>query len=330
MKITGEILKKAREQKGLSINEIALSLKISSKILRSIEDGDTSQLPAKTFLRGFVQSYASYLRLDVNEVLKVFQEEMGSTNPSPLLQSSEEGGTPSSPDTKNSSAAQEKNLNGLARNSNSKTVTVTIFGLVLVGLIIFTKKMVDKYQKESAVSEVEITTPLMTLPADIVTSPTPTSDPAGATATVSPTPAPSPVATTTPLVAATTTPAVTPKATPTATPAPTATASPTPAPTATPTPTPAPTSSPTPSPSPSPAVKAVEVIIEALDNVAIEFATRDGKTGRISLSAEQVHTFKSKDGLRLNINNGGAVNVIVNGKDLGIPGNLGKPVKLNF
>ncbi|RZM00965.1 MAG: transcriptional regulator, partial [Pedobacter sp.] len=86
MKRTGEFLKKAREQKGLSINEIGLSLKISSKILKAIEDGDMTQLPAKTFLRGFVQSYANYLRVDVNEIMRIFQDEMGSTRPSPLIQ----------------------------------------------------------------------------------------------------------------------------------------------------------------------------------------------------------------------------------------------------
>jgi len=72
------------------------------------------------------------------------------------------------------------------------------------------------------------------------------------------------------------------------------------------------------------------VIIEALDNVEVEYSTKDGKLEKISLNAEQVHTFKSKNGLRINVSNGGAVNVIVNGKDLGIPGNLGKPVRLNF
>src|SRR5215210_4560060 len=83
MKRTGEILRKEREARGLSLHEIGLSLKINSKILKAIEDGDTTQLPAKTFLRGFVQSYASYLKLNVDEVLRVFAEEMGSTRPQP-------------------------------------------------------------------------------------------------------------------------------------------------------------------------------------------------------------------------------------------------------
>ena len=64
MKKTGELLKKVREDKGLSLHEIGLSLKINAKILKQIEDGEKDNLPAKTFLRGFVQSYANYLKLD--------------------------------------------------------------------------------------------------------------------------------------------------------------------------------------------------------------------------------------------------------------------------
>jgi cytoskeleton protein RodZ len=48
------------------------------------------------------------------------------------------------------------------------------------------------------------------------------------------------------------------------------------------------------------------------------------------LVADQVHTFKNKSGLKLNISNGGAVNVILNGKDLGVPGEIKKPLKLTY
>ncbi|MBC7372116.1 MAG: helix-turn-helix domain-containing protein, partial [Bdellovibrionaceae bacterium] len=133
MKRTGELLKKAREQKGLSINEIGLSLKISSKILKAIEDGNLSQLPAKTFLRGFVQSYASYLRVDVNEIMRIFQEEMGSTRPSPLIQMPERDETLETSDkmppiTSNSKSvpSSEKPLNSLAKSNSSRTVSLTI------------------------------------------------------------------------------------------------------------------------------------------------------------------------------------------------------------
>jgi cytoskeleton protein RodZ len=79
-----------------------------------------------------------------------------------------------------------------------------------------------------------------------------------------------------------------------------------------------------------PTAKSIELIIEALDNVEIEYSSNNGKKSSLKLAAEQVHTFKSKNGLKLSISNGGAVNLILNGRDLGIPGNLGKSINLSY
>lgn len=83
MKITGELLKSERLKKDLSIQDVAYALKLSTRIITAIENGDTDDLPAKTFVRGFVKSYADYLKIDSDAVLKQFSEEMGSTHPVP-------------------------------------------------------------------------------------------------------------------------------------------------------------------------------------------------------------------------------------------------------
>ncbi len=74
----------------------------------------------------------------------------------------------------------------------------------------------------------------------------------------------------------------------------------------------------------------MELIVEALDAVEIEYSAPNGKVQKIRLSPEQVHTFKSRSGLSIQFSNGGAVNLILNGKDLGIPGDLGKSIKLSY
>lgn len=83
MKITGELLKAERIKKDLSVQDVAYALKLSARIIQSIEAGEINELPAKTFVRGFVKSYADYLKIDSAAVLKQFQEEMGSTHPVP-------------------------------------------------------------------------------------------------------------------------------------------------------------------------------------------------------------------------------------------------------
>ncbi len=85
MKITGELLKTERVTQGLTIQTVAHALKLNQKMVIALESGDLSQLPAKTFIRGFVKSYAQYLKLDADAVLRQFQEEMGSTSPLPKV-----------------------------------------------------------------------------------------------------------------------------------------------------------------------------------------------------------------------------------------------------
>ncbi|CAE81188.1 helix-turn-helix domain-containing protein [Bdellovibrio bacteriovorus] len=374
MKKTGELLKKAREEKGLSLHEIGLSLKISSKVLKAIEEGDETQLPAKTFLRGFVQSYANFLHLNSDQVLEVFYEEMGSTKPKPYIRQTEEpkaAGTTTESETKPAGAATEgtaeaaapapeatvtpirktppptssnHGMQSLKENKNTKTYIILGLGVILVGLILFTKKMIDKYSKEAEVPSAEVAqtmegaTPVVvdtTIDGGTLTEvdPNATPGPLG-NLTTAPTPAATVSSTATPAASPTSavsTPvtAATPAASPTATPKPTAT--PSPAPTATPSPTPVASPSPTPTPTPKPeSGKPVELIVEALDSVEIEYSAPNGKPQKIRLSAEQVHTFKSKSGLKINFSNGGAVNLILNGKEVGIPGDLGKPIRLSY
>lgn len=362
MKKTGELLKKAREAKGLSLHEIGLSLKISSKILKAIEEGDDAHLPAKTFLRGFVQSYANFLHLDSEKILEVFYEEMGSTRPKPYIRAadSDKGQAPESESSESAivspaveatvtplrkaSVATEKssNLQALQKNDNRKTVIITVIGLALVGLILFTKKMIDKYSKEAEVPTAEVAqtiegvTPVATeiVPTQ-VTSPNASSTPIEPTAAVTtplvtPTATPAVVPSPTPVQTPTPAPSPTPASTVSPTPATTPIATPTPKPTVAPTPTPTPIATPTPTPTPKELNKPVELIVEALDAVEIEYSAPNGKPQKIKLSAEQVHTFKSKSGLKINLSNGGAVNLILNGKELGIPGDLGKPIKLSY
>jgi cytoskeleton protein RodZ len=70
--------------------------------------------------------------------------------------------------------------------------------------------------------------------------------------------------------------------------------------------------------------------VEALENVEISYSTAGGTPQKVKLNGEQTHTFRSQSGLKLNISNGAAVNIILNGRDLGKPGDAGKPISLTY
>lgn len=65
----GAMLRAAREGAGLSIDAVAQQLKLAPRQVRAIEEADHSQLPGRTFVRGFVRNYARLVRLDVDSVL---------------------------------------------------------------------------------------------------------------------------------------------------------------------------------------------------------------------------------------------------------------------
>ncbi|HEX3677915.1 MAG TPA: helix-turn-helix domain-containing protein [Sphingomicrobium sp.] len=73
----GDRLKAAREEKGLSLEDIAAQTRIPQRHLESIEVADWDKLPAPTYTVGFAKSYASAVGLDRTEIGYQLREEMG-------------------------------------------------------------------------------------------------------------------------------------------------------------------------------------------------------------------------------------------------------------
>src|SRR5438445_6703277 len=60
----GSSLREARLRQTLDFPEIEQSTKIRGKYLRALEDEQFDLLPAQTYVKGFLRSYAEYLGLD--------------------------------------------------------------------------------------------------------------------------------------------------------------------------------------------------------------------------------------------------------------------------
>jgi cytoskeleton protein RodZ len=72
----GEKLRRAREERGISISEVAEQTRISPLYLKSIEIDDYKPLPGGIFNKGFVRSYARYIGFDENEALADYAQLM--------------------------------------------------------------------------------------------------------------------------------------------------------------------------------------------------------------------------------------------------------------
>jgi transcriptional regulator with XRE-family HTH domain len=68
----GEQLRRAREEKGLSIQELSKITKISPPVLRAIEANDEGHLPGGIFTRSFVRAYAKEVGLDADAIVPAY------------------------------------------------------------------------------------------------------------------------------------------------------------------------------------------------------------------------------------------------------------------
>lgn len=193
--LIGTVIRKAREQRNVSVKIVAQHTKISSTNLEALEANDFSKLPNKAYVKGYVKSCAKLLALDTEECLRILQENYDTLNYSSRVQAK----------------IKEEKVKEEQENSQLifKMIGVVAIVLIFVMLISDSDKKTDKTtekidQTETTEEEVaaaedkkdsksQVITPL------VLSNDTPLK--AEATPTPAPTPEPTPVATPTPKVA---------------------------------------------------------------------------------------------------------------------------------
>src|SRR4051812_41616584 len=71
----GDLLRQARQAKGVSLAEAERDTKIRSKYLAALEDDTPSALPGPVYARGFLRNYAGYLGVDPDEAVDLFEKQ---------------------------------------------------------------------------------------------------------------------------------------------------------------------------------------------------------------------------------------------------------------
>ncbi len=72
--VTGPVLRRLREARGVDLQTISQKTKIGIGHLRAIEDERFDLMPAVVYVRGFLVEYAKFLRIDVKRVLDTYLE----------------------------------------------------------------------------------------------------------------------------------------------------------------------------------------------------------------------------------------------------------------
>lgn len=73
----GNILREARELKGLTLTQVHQTLRISIKYLKALEASEYHQLPSTTHVRGYLGKYARFLGLEPNPLLERYEAMRG-------------------------------------------------------------------------------------------------------------------------------------------------------------------------------------------------------------------------------------------------------------
>ena len=73
----GEKLKKLRSDKRISLGEASRFTKIQALYLECLEEGDYDRLPADVYTKGFLRSYADFLGVDDNILIRLYDKEKG-------------------------------------------------------------------------------------------------------------------------------------------------------------------------------------------------------------------------------------------------------------
>ncbi|WP_323012619.1 helix-turn-helix transcriptional regulator [Castellaniella sp.] len=84
----GETLKRLRETRGLTLPEVSARIKYSAVQLGYLESCDWSRLPEGVPLRGLVRNYTRFLGADTDALLRLLDQAVGSTRPTPVASSS--------------------------------------------------------------------------------------------------------------------------------------------------------------------------------------------------------------------------------------------------
>ena len=94
IELVGQYLRRKREEKRISLDEVSLQTRIQPVFLQAIEDGRFDKIASMVSIKGFVRSYARFLKIDEVEVLKRLSEYLSSVSSVASLSAPVSSGSP--------------------------------------------------------------------------------------------------------------------------------------------------------------------------------------------------------------------------------------------
>ncbi len=71
----GDIFKKTREKRGITLKQVEKDIRIRLKFLQAVEENDWNAFSSKIYITGVIRNYSKYLGLDHKKILAFFRRD---------------------------------------------------------------------------------------------------------------------------------------------------------------------------------------------------------------------------------------------------------------
>lgn len=86
MESIGEKLKKIREERGYTLDQVARDTHITKRYIQAIEEETFDQFPGESYLLGFLRNYSNYLGQDEQEIVGLYKNMRLQEQPAPITE----------------------------------------------------------------------------------------------------------------------------------------------------------------------------------------------------------------------------------------------------
>ncbi|WP_238159120.1 helix-turn-helix domain-containing protein [Priestia megaterium] len=142
----GQRLRKERESKGLSLEDLQKLTKIQKRYLLGIEEGNYEVMPGKFYVRAFIKQYCEAIGLDTDAIFEEYKSDIPSTQTEDM---------PQQLSRVRSRKEIPQHTKGVSKAYDYLPTVLVVAGVVVVGIIIWViaQNIVSDKNKEQANQE---------------------------------------------------------------------------------------------------------------------------------------------------------------------------------
>lgn len=155
----GQQLKQAREERGVSIHQIADATHIGARFLQAIENDDYGILPGGVFNRAFVRKFARQIGFDEEQAVRLYEEQL-----------TEMGGEPA----RTSYLGME---DVEAKSSSGNGMLLSFIAILVLGAVLYAAYIAFTPSSAGSGTDPNAATPTPMVTATLESTPTPTPTP---------------------------------------------------------------------------------------------------------------------------------------------------------